>query len=60
MKRRTKRQLARAKRRAYKERSMSSPSGESKYGRKKAWCFKNAKWGFEVAEPKPWKKVKGG
>jgi hypothetical protein len=32
-------------------------SEESKYGRKKAWCAKNGKWGWEVPEPKPWKKA---
>jgi endonuclease YncB( thermonuclease family) len=30
--------------------------GESQYARKKAYCQKNGVWGFEVPEPKPWKK----
>lgn len=35
---------------------------ESNYARKRKWCARNGKWGFEVPEPKPWKKrgAKGG
>ena len=36
---------------AYKE-----GGGESQYALKKAYCHKNGVWGFEVPEPKPWKK----
>lgn len=32
--------------------------GDSNYARKKAYCRKNGVWGFEVPEPKPWKKSK--
>jgi endonuclease YncB( thermonuclease family) len=32
--------------------------GESQYALKKAYCQKNGVWGFEVPEPKPWKKSK--
>lgn len=32
--------------------------GESQYARKKAYCHKNGVWGFEVPEPKPWRKAK--
>jgi endonuclease YncB( thermonuclease family) len=32
--------------------------GESQYARKKAYCHKNGVWGFDVPEPKPWKKAK--
>jgi endonuclease YncB( thermonuclease family) len=32
--------------------------GESQYARKKAYCHKNGVWGFDVPEPKPWKKAR--
>jgi hypothetical protein len=38
-----------------KARAMLTPGAESKYARKKKYCDKNGVWGFEVAEPKPWK-----
>jgi hypothetical protein len=31
-------------------------SGDSNYARKRDWCRRNGKWGFEVSEPKPWKR----
>lgn len=31
--------------------------GNSNYARKKAYCNKNGVWGWEVEEPKPWKKA---
>jgi hypothetical protein len=43
------------KRATIKARGMKNPSGNSKYGRKHAYCVKNKVWGFEVPEPKPWK-----
>jgi len=30
--------------------------GNSNYARKKAYCHKHGVWGFEVQNPKPWKK----
>lgn len=32
--------------------------GDSQYARKKTYCHKNGVWGFDVPEPKPWKKRK--
>lgn len=37
--------------------SMHNPGGESNYARKRAWLLKNAMWGFDVPEPKPWKRA---
>jgi len=49
-------QRERQKRRAEKYKRMLQPGGESDYARKKRWCDRNGKWGFEVPEPKPWKR----
>jgi hypothetical protein len=35
---------------------MSKEGGESDYARKRDYCNKHGVWGFEVPEPKPWKK----
>jgi hypothetical protein len=55
MKRRTKRQAARAQSRAQKEAGMKAPGGASKYAKKRAWLMKNGMFGFDVPNPKPWK-----
>ena len=43
------------KRRRKSTKRYSEGGNESNYARKKAYCRKNAVWGFEVPEPKPWK-----
>jgi hypothetical protein len=45
----------REKKASIKERGQNNPGGNSKYGRKHAYCAKNKVWGFDVPEPKPWK-----
>lgn len=35
------------------DKGQTSPN--SKYGRKAKYLARHAKWGFEYAEPKPWK-----
>lgn len=56
MKRTTARATARAKRKSEKERGMHAPGGESDYSRKHRWLARSALWGWEVSEPKPWKR----
>lgn len=36
--------------------AMKNPGGESNYARKRAWLRRHAMWGFDVPEPKPWKR----
>ena len=55
-KRRTKRADQRAKRRAQREAGMKNPGGASNYARKKQWLDRNGMWGFDVHEPKPWRR----
>jgi hypothetical protein len=52
MKRRT--QLAKKKQK-HKMARANKPKGKSKYAKKKQYLHSNSLWGFEVAEPKPWK-----
>lgn len=52
---RIKRKTLAEKKASIKDRGMKNPSGNSSYGRKRAYCAKNGVWGFEVPEPKPWK-----
>ena len=54
MKRQRKNTLS-EKKASIKARGMKNPSGNSKYGRKRAYCVKNTVWGFDVPEPKPWR-----
>jgi hypothetical protein len=56
MKRRTSKAAERAKKKAAREAGMKNPGGASKYARKHAYCLKHGVWGFEVSNPKPWKK----
>ncbi len=35
--------------------SYKQGGGESQYAKKRKYCIKNGVWGFEVADPKPWK-----
>lgn len=37
--------------------AQGNPGGDSNYARKKIWLHKNAMWGFDVPEPKPWKRA---
>jgi hypothetical protein len=39
---------------------MSETDHVSNYARKHAWLSRNALWGFDVPEPKPWKKAHTG
>lgn len=56
-KRRTKKAAARAHRKASKEAGMGRPGMKSNYAKKREWCKRNGKWGFEVLSPKPWKSL---
>ena len=56
MKRRKKKTLSEKKRRKLNA-SYKAGGGDSQYARKYAYCFKHGVWGFEVGEPKPWKKA---
>lgn len=38
-----------------KKASMNKPGGNSNYARKKSYLASNGGFGFEYAEPKPWK-----
>lgn len=38
-----------------KQREMDKPGGNSNYARKKNYLAREGGWGFEYAEPKPWK-----
>jgi desulfoferrodoxin (superoxide reductase-like protein) len=51
-----KRQKTMAAKRARKASIMKRNGGESTYARKRDYCNKHGVWGFEVPEPKPWKK----
>ena len=55
MKKRTQRAQKRANKRASKEAGMKRTGNKSNYARKREWCARNNKFGFEVLEPKPWK-----
>jgi hypothetical protein len=39
------------------EEKKQQDSSDSNYGRKKAYCAAHGVWGWEVPEPKPWKKA---
>jgi hypothetical protein len=39
---------------------MSDAKPQSNYARKHSYLSRNGLWGFEVAEPKPWKKARAG
>ncbi len=57
-KRRQKLLISRAQNRAAKDRRMRKDGGggQSNYARKFAWLNSNGLWGFEVPDPKPWRK----
>lgn len=48
------RQKAQDNKRARKAAEMNHPSGESRYGRKKAYLKANGGWGWQYSFPKPW------
>ena len=56
MKRQKKKTLSEKKRRKLSAAYLDG-GGDSQYARKHAYCSKHGVWGFEVAEPKPWKKA---
>jgi len=56
-KRTDKQRRDRAARKAAKAAAMKEPGYESNYARKRAYCLKHECWGFEVPEPKPWKRA---
>ena len=56
MKRQKRKTLSEKKRRKLSA-SYRDGGGDSQYARKHAYCSKHGVWGFEIAEPKPWKKA---
>lgn len=55
MKRRSKRQEQRAKKRGAREAGQRRPGGKSQYARKREYCMSRGVWGFDVPTPKPWR-----
>ncbi len=42
--------------RARKKAKMETPGEESNYARKERYCSKHGVWGFEIPEPKLWRR----
>lgn len=57
MKRRVKRQATRERLRRTRAVTQAAPSGNSRYGRKRAYLLRHGGWGFEYAAPKPWRSM---
>ena len=51
------RKTSAATRKAAKAAAMKRPGFQSQYALKRAWLNRSGMWGWEVPEPKPWRKT---